>query len=266
MVELSQALFGHTRTKVAHLGYGDLDNVRFASAFAGYETEFLALSGGRSAQFCEARLREFCAGRLCATRCLEALGRPRPIAMLGRNTDLRSPRWPRGVTGSISHSTKRAVAAASIHSSVAAIGIDIIDPWRVSKKLGLRITNADEQRVLDGLALDDGLCAYALTFAAKEAFYKAHFQIDPRFLAFSALRISNIFSDSEPVLAQDWNPGTVSGVDRYGFSRFGPLRSGSFDLRVGDDQSLTQRIARTSIRWVYVQGSDEIICAAVISV
>src|SRR4029079_7138576 len=70
----------------------------------------------------EKRRREFFAGRFYARAAMAQLGmNPIPIAVLPS----RAPDWPRGLTGSISHSEDVCVAVVAAHSAFAGVGIDI---------------------------------------------------------------------------------------------------------------------------------------------
>lgn len=271
----------------------------------------------------QSRLREFSAGRMCAGRCLLSLGYPEPLMVLDRGRDLRSPLWPSGVTGSISHSRRFAIAcaakkctadtditktdtvgsgpavasrSANVCAEPAAIGIDIVDPLRISERLFKRVTSAKErselqtdfghstthrdkddpsslQSVDSRLLLYSPELLYALTFSAKESFYKAHYQLVPRYLGFSALRVHAVSSH------------TFSSTDSRGLTTFGsytrsernelgaPLEADSWDsvlasgvlhVGVGDDNSLRELIERCSIRWILLRGGEVVTAAAIL--
>jgi len=70
------------------------------------------------------RLREFRAGRIYARRALRALGVPDGPILPGK---LRSPIWPSGSTGSISHCRNLCAAVVGLTKDIASIGIDIED-------------------------------------------------------------------------------------------------------------------------------------------
>ena len=67
------------------------------------------------------RRAEFTAGRACARAALAALGLPAAPVLAGRAGE---PRWPAGVTGSITHCAGYRACAAARIADVAAIGID----------------------------------------------------------------------------------------------------------------------------------------------
>lgn len=108
------------------------------------------------------RQREFIAGRWCASRVLALLG---VTGSVGRRDD-RSPTWPIGVAGSISHTRELAVAAGG---RLDALGIDL-EP----------MLSADALRDLRSDAIDDGEWAVlgedpalaAALFSAKETIFK----------------------------------------------------------------------------------------------
>ena len=72
----------------------------------------------------EKRRREFACGRHFARRCFRALGRP--DGPLPANPD-RSPRWPDGLVGSITHTDTYCAAAVARADDIAGIGIDVED-------------------------------------------------------------------------------------------------------------------------------------------
>lgn len=115
------------------------------------------------------RKSEFLAGRVCAQRALEALGECR--AQVGKNQD-RSPKWPMGFIGSITHTQNLAVACVAKSSEYRRLGIDIE-----------AIMDANTAQDTASYILTPGDRAYAgtlpfevfvtLIFSAKESLFKA---------------------------------------------------------------------------------------------
>jgi 4'-phosphopantetheinyl transferase EntD len=75
----------------------------------------------------ESRKREFVAGRQCAENAMAQLGE---TGRVGIRSD-RSPAWPKGIVGSISHTDELVWAAVASSETTLSLGIDaekIVDP------------------------------------------------------------------------------------------------------------------------------------------
>lgn len=116
------------------------------------------------------RRREFACGRHFARRCFRALGRP--DGPLPANPD-RSPRWPDGLVGSITHTDTYCAAAVARADDIAGIGIDVEDLSRFQPEL-LRyvLSPGDTTRNSLGLRSGGDICLGAALFSAKETLYK----------------------------------------------------------------------------------------------
>lgn len=119
------------------------------------------------------RVAEFVSGRFCAERALEKIGIERK-QNISIDKD-RSPVWPYGVVGSITH-TEGFVSAAVAHArEIVGVGID--SEKIVSKKtfdsVKNHLTNDQElERVKEFYGLSDCF-ALTLIFSAKESIFKA---------------------------------------------------------------------------------------------
>lgn len=139
------------------------------------------------------RQRDFFAGRWCAEEALRNLGAGSThVAMAGD----RTPIWPDGVVGSITHSGDFAAAAVAWAADVAAVGIDsekIID-LGAARDIAA-VCMAGEEALFtpaDGCSF----CEFCtMVFSAKEAVYKCLFPLTRKFLEFSDVRITSV----------DWN-------------------------------------------------------------
>ena len=135
----------------------------------------------------ESRRREFAAGRACAAEAIKALGLP--VQPIGTAPD-RSPVWPEGVVGSISHSRSIAGATVALRSSgIRAIGLDIEELLPLDEELYPEICVEEERAWLaTHPSSERGLLAKAI-FCAKEAAYKCQYPLSRRILEFAALRV-----------------------------------------------------------------------------
>ncbi len=140
------------------------------------------------------RRREFIAGRRCARRALEALGhRPGPMPP---NPD-RSPPWPPGFVGSITHThggtpERRWAwcgAVVTRRDRLRAVGLDAEPEEAVGEEIFDRILGGTERRWLAGQpAVDQGVLA-RMVFSAKEAFYKAQYLESGAYLGFHEVEL-----------------------------------------------------------------------------
>ncbi|PZO74494.1 MAG: phosphopantetheinyl transferase [Mesorhizobium amorphae] len=140
------------------------------------------------------RRREFTAGRLCAGRAMEQLGLPRLPVPAAPD---RSPVWPAGVVGSISHSRALAAAALAKRSpAIRAIGLDVEEMTPLEADLFGEICGAEELAWLGRQPLRErGLLAKSI-FCAKEAAYKCQHPLSGRLFGFHTLSV-----------ALDWKAG-----------------------------------------------------------
>jgi 4'-phosphopantetheinyl transferase EntD len=117
----------------------------------------------------EKRRREFACGRHFVRSCLRSLGRPdEPLPV---RPD-RSPRWPDGLVGSITHTDTYCAAAVARADDIASIGIDVEDLSRFEPALLPYVSSpGDITRNFLGTSGVD--CSLGATlFSAKETFYK----------------------------------------------------------------------------------------------
>lgn len=115
------------------------------------------------------RQREFSAGRSVASELLKTFGVSERV---GVNAD-RSPAWPKGFAGSISHSDHWVWCAVAGRSGYRSVGIDtepIVDE-STAQQLHEQIATETEWQIATIPSLDQ--CQrFTLIFSAKEAFYK----------------------------------------------------------------------------------------------
>ena len=132
------------------------------------------------------RRREYTAGRVLARRAAAKLGLG-PIEVLPR--DDRSPGWPEGIVGSITH-TRGHVAVALAHADAfRGVGLDVEQAEPLKLRLWDMICTDEDRAMLARHAEPERSLLAKIVFSAKEAAYKAQFAITEQFLGFSAMHI-----------------------------------------------------------------------------
>ncbi|WP_320065752.1 4'-phosphopantetheinyl transferase family protein [Micromonospora sp. RTGN7] len=132
----------------------------------------------------ESRRRDFTAGRICARRALTRLGVP---AVAVPSAPDRSPVWPAGVVGTITHTRGYCAAAAARTDQVRSVGMDAE---------GHRELNAGVRRLIglpeewdDCARLPGGVSWAAVLFSAKETIYKVWHPVVGTWLDFHDARV-----------------------------------------------------------------------------
>jgi len=117
----------------------------------------------------EKRKNEFYAGRWCAAQAIYQKSRRYLTPMI--NAD-RSPLWPAGIVGSISHSQDKAISVVASTDKCAGLGVDIQDEISTGERSDILdlILNTDEAKLCRNLT---GQKSFEVFFSAKESIYKA---------------------------------------------------------------------------------------------
>jgi 4'-phosphopantetheinyl transferase EntD len=124
------------------------------------------------------RRREFVAGRDNARAALAQLG----LAVAGiAVAPSRAPQWPRGSTGSISHSADACVAVVAATADYAGVGIDIEPAAALLPTLHATVLHPDE---LAAIRPAPGIDPAKMLFVVKEAFFKLYHPLTGHFLDF----------------------------------------------------------------------------------
>ena len=119
----------------------------------------------------EPRRTEFAAGRCCAREALRRLGHSGFPILAGPD---REPLWPEGVVGSITHSADYCAAAVAAKRDLLSLGIDVeVNAALPEGVAQLTMTECESQQI-DRIT---GVNPCALIFSAKEALFKAWFQL-----------------------------------------------------------------------------------------
>lgn len=132
----------------------------------------------------ESRRRDFTAGRVCARRALAGLGLsalPVPAA-----AD-RSPVWPAGVVGTITHTHGYCAAAAARSVEIRSVGMDAERHKELSPGVRRLICLPEEEESF--ARLPAGISWQAVVFSAKESVYKVWHPIVGTWLDFHDARV-----------------------------------------------------------------------------
>jgi len=116
---------------------------------------------------------EFFSGRWCAAQCLKRLQSPSVDVAIAPD---RSPIWPLGIIGSISHSDNYAVCIASSNNHARALGLDLQSnsSAKLANELSPIILHPNEfQSFWKENQHPDNTRLFDLIFSAKETLYKA---------------------------------------------------------------------------------------------
>lgn len=131
--------------------------------------EMLTVVPNVSERAVEKRRMEFYSGRWAAAQAVARLTGTIDTPQV--NSD-RSPAWPQGLIGSISHTNDYAVAVVAKRSNVRRVGVDLesIDAVAKVENLERMICTSHELKLLKEKPVKEGL---ALLFSAKESLYKS---------------------------------------------------------------------------------------------
>lgn len=149
-----------------------------------WEGDLLPPELGAVARAVPKRVREFTAGRMCARRALAELGIRDFAVAVGPQ---RSPIWPPGVCGSISHTDDWCGAVVARVGAIVGLGLDV-EPARPLDDDLTELVCAPEELVLARRA-QWAIDPRKLIFSAKESVFKAHYPLAPEMLEFRAVGI-----------------------------------------------------------------------------
>lgn len=134
----------------------------------------------------EKRQREFCAGRLAAKVALEKLGIVGTAVPMAAD---RSPTWPSGIAGSITHTAELAACVVARKTDVPALGIDLEVTGAVPPEIWDSVFTKDEVAALNARAVAERGPLATLIFSAKEAFYKMQYPLTHQWVEFHAAEV-----------------------------------------------------------------------------
>lgn len=134
----------------------------------------------------ENRIRDFYTGRACARLALKELGIAGFSLLPAKD---RLPIWPAGITGSITHTDGYSAAVVIRQGSVRSVGVDSELISAIHEGLWPRLFTSAELERLRSLASAERSEHAALTFTAKEAFYKSQFPLTREWIGFGDVAI-----------------------------------------------------------------------------
>ena len=144
----------------------------------------------RTAAYIAHRKAEFLTGRTYARRALRSLGMPAPT--IGWNAD-RSPIWPKGVIGCITHTRDycaAVVARTEGPNAIRGIGIDIETPGRITDAIAMKTFTEAERAALALVPEESRQERMCAMFCAKEAFYKMQFPLTKAWVGFKDVEVA----------------------------------------------------------------------------
>ncbi|MET7736075.1 4'-phosphopantetheinyl transferase superfamily protein [Streptomyces sp. NPDC005402] len=164
------------------------------------------------------RRREFAVVRACARRAMEKLGVPPQPLLPGERG---APRWPAGLTGSMTHCDGYCAAALVRAVDLASLGIDAEPhgplPEGVLESVSLPGERARLRQLAEAYPAVHG---DRLLFSAKESVYKAWFPLTGRWLDFSEADIDIRVDPQQPfsgtLRVELLVPGPLVGGERRG--------------------------------------------------
>ena len=133
------------------------------------------------------RNQEYLLGRLAIKDALGSLGNV--PAWIERDPLTKAPVWPKGIAGSLSHSSGLALAVVGDSPPILGLGVDLEKANRtIDLGIERHICTQDESDDLRSLHPENHAIRLLLTFSAKESLYKCFFGRIPRDL----LRFKNV--------------------------------------------------------------------------
>lgn len=174
-------------------------------SFVPHPADMAAMSGA-----VEKRQREFAAGRAAARAGLKKLGRP--DSFIGVGSD-RSPLWPAGLVGSITHTNGLAVVVVARREQIAAVGLDLELCDAVNEGLWREILTPTESAWVRRCPGDRQTGLATVIFSVKESFFKLQYPLTGMWVDFQEAEVAKITGQIElnPALSPAPLPGASPG-------------------------------------------------------
>ena len=146
---------------------------------------------------------EFAEGRDCARTLLDRFEVSEEVGV----AEDRSPVWPSGFAGSISHSNNWVWTAVAESDRTPSLGIDteIVVTRKTRNLLYDDIVTEQERMIIGALGLSPEL-TFTLAFSAKEAFYKCWYPVTKEFFGFRQAAIQSCNSNTIRIVSLVSNP------------------------------------------------------------
>ena len=125
------------------------------------------------------RQAEFCSVRICARQLLARLGIDNFPLLPNRD---RSPRWPDGIVGSISHTRGYCAVVAARSGRLVGLGLDVEQDDPLKPELIPLVCTDRERRWLETQPEGERYRIAKLIFCAKESSYKCQYPITKTFI------------------------------------------------------------------------------------
>lgn len=153
---------------------------------------------------------EFAQGRACVHALLEQMGETQKVGV----AEDRSPIWPAGFVGSLSHSDAWIWGCVARESDLVSIGIDteLIASSAVRNDVQDTIATAAEWHLVEqfGLSPEQN---FTLVFSAKEAFYKCWHPLVKTYFDFFDAEVVAVTSSTLSLKTLSTHPGFGTGPD-----------------------------------------------------
>lgn len=137
-------------------------------------------------------------GRIAARRALRRLGEPGSPVLPAAD---RSPRWPKGVVGSITHCSGYAAAAVAREADCLALGVDVEAVRTLHHDITSHIADETEQ-----LWVDSDPTRMLALFSAKEAVFKAFYRFKQAYFGFEAVHLDKTAGGFGAILRMPLGP------------------------------------------------------------
>jgi 4'-phosphopantetheinyl transferase EntD len=158
------------------------------------------------------RRAQFGTARVCARRALAELG-VAPAALVPRAD--RSPVWPPGIVGSISHTRERCTVVVARDTYARSLGLDIEGVRPLEPGVDETVLTPRELRFLRAQPRSRHDEVLMLFFSAKEAYYKCQYPLTGTSLDFREVELE-IELEAGRFHAHALNPGIPAFVGRLG--------------------------------------------------
>ncbi len=140
-------------------------------------------------RFADKRLKDFSTGRFCARKAMTYIGYEPYEILMG---DDKQPIWPKGIVGSISHTSILTGAVVGLSSQIKAIGLDIETIGKINPDMWRLLYTDNEQIFLNSLPPERVPLYTTLFFSFKESFYKMQHPVTNTYLDFIDVEISGL--------------------------------------------------------------------------